>query len=101
MLNILRNHGLLDLRSNTLLSCHMGEPGAPAAMFVNNQLVRVAVDMNVFCVNYDIISVSKDLRHFLQGNSFRFGQNEEHDDCAKAGDDYKNLQQTCQLLVSF
>ena len=95
MLNFLRNYGLLDLRSNTLLSCHVGEPGTPAAMTFNNQLVRVMVDKNVFCVNHDIFSVSKDLRHFLQGNSFRFGQNEEHDDCAKAGDDYKHLQRTC------
>lgn len=70
------------------LSGHMREM---RLMILNDQIMGVVVEMYILGKDHDVVLVTEQLGHFLQGNTLGFREDEEHEDGTKTGDDDEHL----------
>jgi hypothetical protein len=89
MFNLLRAT-LLALRTSINLRGHMCET-ILFTVFLDNQLVRVVIDMNIFRIDHDVICISKELGHLLEGDALRLRKHKVKHHCTKTADNNEDL----------
>jgi len=93
MIFYLLNRIPLHTRDRTVdmvtFSSNMGQP--ILLVRLHNQLMRIVIDVNVFCIDHDVICISEDLCHFFQWYALCFWEDEGKDDGPDTTDDDEDL----------
>jgi hypothetical protein len=61
------------------------------SMCVNNELMRVLIDVNVFRINHDVFRISEELGHLFEWDALRFWEDEVKYQCSRSTNDDEDL----------
>ena len=64
------------------LSRHVSQPITAVSVLLDNELVSILINMQVFGVDHDILSFAEDLCDLLEWNTFGFRKVEDAKDAA-------------------